>query len=53
MVSSHDPLQDNTDVLFSCELFLGYLPILSEDPYTRPVVVELPPEVAKRITFEE
>jgi hypothetical protein len=27
--------------------------ILSEDPYTRPIVVGLSPEVAKRITFEE
>jgi hypothetical protein len=27
--------------------------ILSEDPYIRPFVVELRPEVAKRITFEE
>jgi DNA-directed RNA polymerase-5 subunit 1 len=27
--------------------------ILSKDPYIGPKVVELPPEVAKRITFEE
>jgi DNA-directed RNA polymerase-5 subunit 1 len=27
--------------------------ILSKDPYIEPKVVELPPEVAKRITFEE
>jgi hypothetical protein len=27
--------------------------ILSKDPYTGPIVVELPPEVAKWITFEE
>jgi DNA-directed RNA polymerase-5 subunit 1 len=27
--------------------------ILSKDPYIGPNVVELPPEVAKRITFEE
>jgi hypothetical protein len=41
-------------VLFSCELFLGYLfPALAEDPYIGPTVVELPSEVAKRITFEE
>jgi hypothetical protein len=38
--------------------FLVILPwlsshILSEDPYIGPVVVELPPEVAKRMTFEE
>jgi DNA-directed RNA polymerase-5 subunit 1 len=41
-------------VLFSCELFLGYLShILLKYPYSGPKVVELPPEVAKRITFEE
>jgi DNA-directed RNA polymerase-5 subunit 1 len=41
-------------MLFSCELFLGYLfHILSKDAYIGPKVVELPPEVAKRITFEE
>ena len=28
-------------------------PYLIEDPYIRPKVVELPFEVAKRITFEE
>jgi DNA-directed RNA polymerase-5 subunit 1 len=34
--------------------FLGYLThILSKDPYIGPKVVELPSEVAKRITFEE
>jgi DNA-directed RNA polymerase-5 subunit 1 len=27
--------------------------ILSKDPYIEPNVVEFPPEVAKRITFEE
>jgi DNA-directed RNA polymerase-5 subunit 1 len=27
--------------------------ILSKDPYIEPKVVEVPPEVAKRITFEE
>jgi hypothetical protein len=27
--------------------------ILSKDPYIGPKVVVLPPEVAKRITFEE
>jgi hypothetical protein len=27
--------------------------ILSEDPYTKPVVVELSSEVAERTTFEE
>jgi hypothetical protein len=27
--------------------------ILSEDPYIKPVVVELSHEVAKRMTFEE
>jgi hypothetical protein len=27
--------------------------ILSKDPYIGPNVVELPPEAAKRITFEE
>jgi DNA-directed RNA polymerase-5 subunit 1 len=27
--------------------------ILSKDPYIEPKVVELPPKVAKRITFEE
>jgi hypothetical protein len=54
VVSSHDPLRNNINVLFSCELFLGYLShILSKYPYSGPKVVELPPEVAKRITFEE
>jgi hypothetical protein len=54
MVSSHDPLQNNINVLFSCELFLGYLShILSKDPYIELKVVKLPPEVTKRITFEE
>jgi hypothetical protein len=54
VVSSHDPLQNNINVLFSCELFLGYLShTLSEDPYVGLRVVELPPKVAKRITFEE
>jgi hypothetical protein len=27
--------------------------ILSKDPYIEPKVVKLPPEVTKRITFEE
>jgi DNA-directed RNA polymerase-5 subunit 1 len=41
-------------MLFSGEFFLGYLShTLSEDPYVGLNVVELPPEVAKRITFEE
>jgi DNA-directed RNA polymerase-5 subunit 1 len=41
-------------VLFSCELFLGYLShILLKDPYIEPKVVKLPSEVANRITFEE
>jgi DNA-directed RNA polymerase-5 subunit 1 len=32
---------------------LVIFPVLLEDPYIGPIVVELPPEVAKRITFEE
>jgi hypothetical protein len=53
-VSSHDPLQNYTDVLFLCGLFPWLsLHILSEDPYIGPIVKELPPEAANRITFEE
>jgi hypothetical protein len=51
-VSSHDPLWNYADVSSHRELFLGYLPILSKDPHIRPKVVELPPKVVKRITFE-
>jgi hypothetical protein len=54
VVSSHDPLRDNINVLFSGGFFLGYLShTLSEDPYVGLSVVELSPKVAKRITFEE
>ena len=60
-VSSHDPLWNYTDELFSHGLFpwlslliLSEDPhILSEDPYIGPKVVKLPSEVAKKITFEE
>jgi hypothetical protein len=41
------------DVLFLMTIFPWLSPyILSEDSYLRPYVVELPLEVAKRITFE-
>ena len=53
-VSSHDPLQNCTDVLFSCELFLGYLSISYQKiNLLGPYVVELPPDVVWKITFEE
>jgi hypothetical protein len=52
-VSSHDSLQNYTDVLFHVSFSLVISHILSKDPYIGPIVVELPPEVAKWITIEE
>jgi hypothetical protein len=47
-------LQNYIDVLFSRELFLGYLSISNQKiPFIGPKVEELPSKVAKRITFEE
>jgi hypothetical protein len=43
-----------TNVLFLVALFPWLSPyILSEDSYLGPYAVDLPPEVAKRITFQE
>jgi hypothetical protein len=48
VVSSHDPLRNNINVLFSSEFFLGYLShTLSEDPYVGLNVVELPPKLLR------
>ena len=53
-VSSHDPLQNCTDMLFSLELFLGYLSLsLSRDQYVELDAIGLPSGVVQRLTFEE
>jgi hypothetical protein len=45
--------ETTADVFISRDCFPWLSPyILSEDSYLRPYVVELPLEVAKRITFE-
>ena len=53
-VSSHDPLWNYTNELFSHELFpwLSLL-ILSEDLYIEPDTIGFPSGVIQRITFEE
>jgi hypothetical protein len=45
--------QTTDEVLFSRVPSWLSLHIVSYDPYLRPKVVELPPEVAKRITIKE
>ena len=52
-VSSHDPLQNCTDVLFSRELFLDYLSISYRRSLYQTVSSRASFEVTKRITFEE
>ena len=53
-VSSHDPLQNYTDMLFSLELFLGYLSLsLSRDQYVELDAIGLPSGVVQQLTFEE
>ena len=49
-VPSHDPLQNFTDVLFSCKLFLGYLSLYL---FVEPDTIGFPLGVVQRITFEE
>ena len=53
-VSSHDPLWNYTDELFSHGLFpwLSLLMLL-EDLYVEPDAIGLPSEVIQRITLEE